>query len=80
MEITTALPIIVQKEIKTTKIEVLSIIDSNQDRNVIANIRIADKDCSLMLWEGNAYDTLGQWTDEMVVNRIKELSTNGELC
>jgi len=80
MEITTTSPIIVQKEIKTSKIEVLSIIDSNQDRNVIANIRIADKDCSLMLWELDAYDTLGQWTDDMVVNRIKELSANGELC
>jgi hypothetical protein len=80
MEIITESPIIVQSEITTSKIEVLSITDSNQDRNIIANIRIADKECSVMLWELNAYDNLGQWTDEMVVARIKELIAEGKLC
>jgi len=80
MEIITESPIIVQSEITTSKIEVLSITDSNQDRNIIANIRIADKECSVMLWELNAYDNLGQWTDDMVVARIKELSAEGKLC
>jgi len=80
MEIITSSPIIVQSEITTSKIEVLSITDSNQDRNIIANIRIADKECSVMLWELNAYDNLGQWTDDMVVARIKELSAEGKLC
>jgi hypothetical protein len=28
---------------------------------------------SINLWEGDAYDAIGQWTDTDVVNRIKEL-------
>lgn len=27
----------------------------------------------LVLWEGDAYDEIGQWTDTDVMNRIKEL-------
>jgi hypothetical protein len=79
MEIITTTPIIVQQEITSNKIEVLSIIDSNNDRNIIANIRVENKDFSLMLWEGNVYDNLGQWTDEMVVDRIKEVISQGNL-
>jgi len=28
----------------------------------------------ITLWTGSAYDTIGQWTDTDVVNRIKELN------
>ena len=79
MEIITESPIIVQQEITSNKIEVLSILDSNNDRNIIANIRIANKDFSLMLWELTAYDTLGQWTDDMIVARIKTIISQGDL-
>jgi len=79
MEIITTTPIIVQQEITSNKIEVLSIIDSNNDRNIIANIKVANKEFSLMLWEGNVYDNLGQWTDEIVVERIKEVIYQGNL-
>lgn len=79
MEIITASQIIVQKKISTNKIEVLSIIDNSEGRNVIANIRIANKECSVLLWEGDVYDTLGQWTDDMVAERIKEINSEGNL-
>lgn len=79
MEIITNLPIMVQKEITANKIEVLSIVDNNKDRNVIANIRVANKEVSVMLWEGSVYDSLGQWTDDMVVTRIMEISSQGDL-
>jgi hypothetical protein len=80
MEIITSSPIIVQSEITTSKIDVISIIDNNLERNVIANIKVANKECSVMLWELSAYDNIGQWTDDMVVARIKELSAEGKLC
>lgn len=64
--------IIVVPEVKKTfeKITVLDIVDSPNFKTVIAvTIELG----RITLWEGDAYDTIGQWTDTDVVNRILEM-------
>jgi hypothetical protein len=56
-----------------------SIIDSQDYKNVITEVTLAYNENGypitkqLVLWEGEAYDAIGQWTDEQAEARIKEL-------
>lgn len=61
-------------QIKASVIEITSIIDLSGDKKVIAatNGPLG----SITLWEGAAYDAIGQWTDDDVKNRILELYPN----
>lgn len=47
------------------------VFDSQTNKTVWASIVELNRD--LILWEGDAYDAIGQWTDTDVVNRVKEL-------
>jgi hypothetical protein len=67
--------VIVQREIKVelTEVTLLSVEDNGS--SVIAHFKRNDL-CvlkPLVLWEGEAYIEIGNWTDEDVENRIKEL-------
>ena len=59
------------RSIQADKIEILSITDSSVDKKVTAEIKGILG--TVVLWEGAAYDAIGQWTDTEVINRIKEL-------
>lgn len=79
MEKTIILPIakevIVQKEIKHTLSQVTLINVEDNGSTVIAHFK-RNELCvlkPLVLWEGEAYIEIGNWTDEDVENRIKEL-------
>jgi hypothetical protein len=59
------------RQITLSKIEITSIEDSAVAKTVTARINAAPG--TIVLWEGAAYDAIGQWTDTDVVNRIKEI-------
>ena len=74
MEITFNTPkeVVTTKEVKNTfaSITVASVTDRPSRKLVTANTL---EGFTITLWEGDAYDAIGQWTDADVVNRINEL-------
>lgn len=58
------------KEIKVSEIKIRKIIDESKLKRVTA---YTDKLGVIVLWEGDAYDNIGQWTDTDVQNRIIEM-------
>lgn len=66
----------VVKEIPATqitleKIEIVSYLDSPVEKKVTAFTNGYPGE--IVLWEGDAYDKIGQWKDSDVVKRIQEL-------
>ena len=59
------------REVEIDKIEVYQMIDSPLRKTVWAHCSNHPK--RILLWEGVAYDAIGQWTDTDVINRILEL-------
>lgn len=56
--------------VKTNTITITNMIDSPLNKTVT----IYTKEIStFVLWEGDAYDAAGQWTDQDVINKINEL-------
>jgi len=74
MEITfeTQKEMVVTPEVKNTftSVTVNSIIDRPNRKIVTANFL---EGFSIVLWKGEEYDVIGQWTDTDVINRINEL-------
>ena len=56
---------------KTDKVVIESIIDYCSEKKVIANT--IGYTGVIVLWEGDAYDAIGQWTDADVDARIREI-------
>ena len=54
-----------------TTIEIVSIMDNPTKKTVTAYI--VGKPYNVILWEGAAYDNIGQWTDADVQARIIQL-------
>lgn len=74
MKITFETPkeIVVVKELKQTisEITIEEVVDNPARKEVKAFVQQLGV---ITLWEGAAYDAIGQWTDTDVVARIKEL-------
>jgi hypothetical protein len=51
-------------------LNIMSITDLPDRKTVYA---ITTDRINITLWEGAAYDAIGQWTDADVINRIQEL-------
>lgn len=63
---------IVEKKVETiTSITIDRLVDLPSQK--IVRCFISELREPLILWEGDAYDQIGQWTDKMVVKRIQEL-------
>lgn len=79
MEILLSKQIEARTSIVTDKVYYSSIIDSQEYKNVITEITLASDEFgnpitkTLVLWENEGYDAIGQWTDEQAEARIKEL-------
>lgn len=58
-------------QIKISSVEILYIKDDSANKKVIATAKQPIGE--IILWEGAAYDAIGQWTDTDVQNRINEL-------
>jgi len=61
-------------EIKAKNIEIRKIIDNPMTKTIAA---MTTNNRLFILWEGEAYDTIGNWTNEQVVDRVKELVLAG---
>lgn len=74
MTITLSAPkeVTVVQEVKKTvlTITVFEVTDSQESKVVRANTLELG---SLVLWQGETYDSIGQWTDTDVENRILEI-------
>jgi hypothetical protein len=58
-------------QLKLSSIKISSILDNAKAKKVVANVE--GYPGKIVLWEGAAYDAIGQWTDADVANRIKEI-------
>lgn len=63
-------------DIFVESIKIVQIVDLPASKKVIANT-FANVG-PVVLWEGEAYDNIGEWTDEQVMDRINELFANKE--
>ena len=73
--------IIIQPEIKVNIIafEVTATTDNPISKTVISNVNLISVDSQrydrsgIKVWEGSAYDSIGQWTDTDLKNAIKAI-------
>lgn len=72
IEFKTPKEVVVVKELKRTinELTIDHIID-NPGRNIAT--AVTSELGLLVLWEGEAYEKIGQWTDSDVLARVKEL-------
>jgi len=79
MEIQLSKQIDARSAIKTDVVSYTTITDSQDYKTVTTELSMAIDELGnpikriLVLWEGEAYDAIGQWTDEQAEARIKEL-------
>ena len=79
MEIQLSKQIDARSAIKTDVVSYTTITDSQDYKTVVTELSMAIDELGnpikriLVLWEGEAYDAIGQWTDEQAEARIKEL-------
>lgn len=82
MEIILPKTIDARTAITTDKVSYESIIDSQDYKTVVSEITFANDELGnpikkiLVLWEGDQYDAIGQWTDSQAEARIVELLTS----
>ncbi len=64
--------VVVVKELKITVNELtINEITDNADAKTVA---VSTKELGqIVLWEGDAYDAIGQWTDTDVIARVNDL-------
>jgi cyanophycinase-like exopeptidase len=64
--------VVVVKEVKKTveEVTVVEVVDNSEAKSVKA---FTQEFGIIYLWEGDAYDAIGQWTDTDVLNRISEI-------
>jgi hypothetical protein len=60
-----------EKSVTGTKIEITEMIDKPKEKRVIAYT--VGLPGYIILWEGEAYDLIGDWTNQNVIDRINEL-------
>lgn len=58
---------------KVTSVTIRQIMDNNYNKTVTA---MTEELGMVILWKGEAYDLIGQWTDTDVENRINEILNN----
>lgn len=79
MQIQLSKQIDARSAIKTDVVSYTTITDSQDYKTVVTELSMAIDELGnpikriLVLWEGEAYDAIGQWTDEQAEQRIKEL-------
>ena len=61
---------------QTKKISIAKIIDNPATKTVAVMTR---KNRLFVLWAGDAYDAIGNWTNEQVTERVKELAIAGQI-
>lgn len=58
----------------SNSIQIDYFVDSPREKIVIAyTSREFQRPLEIVLWQGDAYDAIGQWTETDAINRIKEI-------
>ena len=72
IKFTTPIELVIQKEEKKTisSLTIISVIDQPINKTVVVSTKEIGK---FIIWQGAAYDAIGQWTDTDVQNRILEI-------
>jgi len=70
--------IIIQKEISIDQFEIIKYQESRSDKWLECTVYLYKKgeiieEKSYILWRGEEYDQIGQWTDDDAINRLKEI-------
>ena len=70
--------IIIQKEISIDQFEIVKYQESRSDKWLECTVYLYKKDelieeKSYILWRGEEYDKIGQWTDDDAINKLKEI-------
>lgn len=60
-----------EKSKQVTELTASRLIDFPQLK--IVRCLISELNEDIVLWEGESYDAIGQWTDDDVINRLNEL-------
>lgn len=61
------------------ELEVLDVIDSGTNKLIYCTLNILGMRKTVVLYEGEEqYNAVGNWTDEVISNRILELSNDSE--
>jgi hypothetical protein len=60
-----------EKAVDISKITVTRVVDLPKQK--VVRCFCEELDEAIVLWQGDAYDAIGQWTDDDVLNRIVEL-------
>ena len=59
------------KDVEIDKIEVFEMVDSPMRKTVTAHCN--NHPTKILVWEGAAYDSAGQWTEADLIEKIKAL-------
>lgn len=59
------------REFKADKLNILRVVDDSNAKTVTAFV--SGPVGRVVLWEGKTYDDIGQWTDQNVIDRLKEI-------
>lgn len=62
------------KNPQIASLTVKRLVDKPEKKTVVAIVK--EQKGKIALWEGAAYDAIGQWTDSDVVARLNELYNN----
>lgn len=73
LESTRAIVIVTQEQLTVTTdtVQLLSVTDNGS--SVVAVISVAGNNKQYVLWDGQDYTAIGNWTDALVESRIKEI-------
>ena len=62
--------------VKAQRINIIAMTDNPVDKLVTA---FSEQAGIIKLWEGTAYDTIGQWTNQDVITRVTQLAQSGSI-
>lgn len=67
----TEVVLVAEKKVTITKLTIQRMVDLPAQKKVVCFVKEIPN--PIVLWEGQAYDSIGQWTDVNVLARLREL-------
>lgn len=65
--------VILQNEIASDEFRIIETTDSPDAKRVVSKVIIGDNSINfLTVWEGDEYDNIGQWTDDLLTTAISQ--------
>ena len=65
--------VVIVPEQTANTVKVLQIEENPDEKRVVVTTSLNGMLRRFVLWEGDSYDQIGQWTDTDVINRVKEV-------